>query len=142
MQWVVAALLACGCVSLAEVADWPPADDYIANTSCTLSAAPDACRHNRETWTHIYKTAVDGLYESQRSVSLCLSTGCDGAITPNRVQGCAWRQVIVGSKHPQLTADDTAAVARYCGSDALDDADRQSARDQSKVWLELLGVAQ
>ena len=128
MQWVVAALLACGCVSLAEVADWPPADDYIANTSCTLSAAPGACRHNRETWTHVYKTAVDGLYESQRSVSLCLSTGC--------------RQVIVGSKHPQLTADDTAAVARYCGSDALDDADRQSARDQSKVWLELLGIAQ
>jgi hypothetical protein len=142
LQWVAAALLACGCVSLAEFADWPPADDYVAKTSCSQSAAPGGCARTRETWTETYASAVAGAYDSQRAVALCLSTGCDDAIIENRVLGCAWRHVIAGSRHPQSAEADTAAIRQFCGSGFVDDADRQAARDQSTVWLGLLGIAQ
>jgi hypothetical protein len=141
LQWIAAALLACGCVSLAEFADWPPADDYIAKSSCVQSAAPGGCVHTRQTWNETYARAVGGAYESQLDVALCLSTGCDKAVVENRVLGCAWRHVIAGSGHPDSAEADAAAIRRFCGSDFIDDVDRQAARDQSTVWLGLLGMS-
>jgi hypothetical protein len=142
LQWVTAALLACGCVSLAEFADWPPADDYIAKTNCSKSAAPSRCMGIRETWRETYADAVSGASESQRAVAFCLSTGCDNAIIEDRVLGCAWRHVIAGSRHRQFTEADTASIRQFCGPDFVDDADRQTARDQSIVWLGLQGSRQ
>jgi hypothetical protein len=33
-------------------------------------------------------------------------------------------------------------VERFCGGNALDEADRQTARDQAAVWMQLVGVTQ
>ncbi|WP_247750113.1 hypothetical protein [Rhizobium sp. 16-449-1b] len=142
MQWFAAALLACGCVNLAEFPDFPPAKDYVATTSCDLSAEPAGCRDTRAGWEASYARAVGGGYESQRAVALCLSTGCDKAIVEDRVLGCAWRHVIVGAKHVATAESDRAAVERFCGGSALDEADRQTARDQAAVWMQLVGVTQ
>lgn len=140
MHWV-AALLACGCVSLAEVSDWPAAQDYIAEKSCSLSAEPAHCRTTRDTWIDTYHKATLGNYQSQHTVAICLSTGCDGAITESRMFGCAWQQTIAGSRHPEYTAADKDEVAKFCGQEWLDNADRQTARDQADVFLTLLGIS-
>ncbi len=142
MQWFAAALLACGCVNLAEFADFPPARDYVAKTSCTLSADPAACRATRAGWVATYARAVGGGYESQQAVALCFSTGCDKAIVEDRVLGCAWRHVIAGAKHVATAESDRAQVETFCGGSALDEADRQTARDQAAVWMQLVGVTQ
>ncbi|WP_244619108.1 hypothetical protein [Rhizobium sp. 18055] len=142
MQWITAALLACGCVNLAQFADFPPAKDYIATTACSQSGDQDRCAKTRATWVATYARAVGGAYDSQQTVSLCFSTGCDTAIVEDRVLGCAWRQVISGSNHRQSADADKASVETYCGAGMLDNADRQTARDQAGVWLQLLGVTQ
>jgi ABC-type amino acid transport substrate-binding protein len=139
MQWFAAALLACGCVNLAEFADFPPAVDYIAKTSCSVSAEPARCRGTRAGWEVTYARAVGGKVDDQRTVALCLSTGCDTAIVEEHVLGCAWRHVIAGKNQADA---DRAAVEAACGGDALDAADRQTARDQASVWLQLLAVTQ
>ncbi len=139
MQWFAAALLACGCVNLAEFADFPPAVDYIAKTSCSVSADPARCRGTRAGWEAAYARAVGGKVDDQRAVALCLSTGCDTAIVEERVLGCAWRHVIAGKNQADA---DRAAVEAACGGDVLDAADRQTARDQASVWLQLLAVTQ
>ncbi|MDQ0563343.1 hypothetical protein QO004_005152 [Rhizobium mesoamericanum] len=140
MQLIAAALLACGCVSLSEVADWPPADSYVAKISCLQSDAAERCEQIRAHWTGLYADAIAGRIESQRTISFCLSTGCDRAIVVLPVLGCAWRQVIAGSHNPKVNDADRANVDRYCGRHALDEAGRKNAGDQSQRWLTLLGV--
>jgi hypothetical protein len=140
LQWFAAALLACGCVNLAEFVDFPPATDYVAKTSCTLSADPAACRDTRAGWVATYARAVGGVYESQQAVALCFSTGCGTAIQEDRVLGCAWRHVIAGAKRDESA--ERAAVETACGGEVLDVADRQTARDQAEVWLQLIGATQ
>jgi hypothetical protein len=142
LQWFAAALLACGCVNLAEFPDFPPARDYVATTSCNRSADPDRCRDNRDTWAAAYASAVGGSYDSQKTVALCLSTGCDAAVVEEHILGCAWRHVILATKHPRTADADRAAVETFCSANMLDNADRQTARDQAGVWLQLLGVTQ
>jgi hypothetical protein len=147
LQWFAAVLLACGCVNLAEFADFPPAKGYIAQTDCSKSDDPLRCRSTRDAWLLTYASAVGGVADSQRTVALCFSTGCSMAIVPQPVLGCAWRHVVArsahsGYAHAQSTAGDTAAIETFCGAGALDNADRQTARDQSAVWLQLLGVTQ
>lgn len=140
LQLIATALLACGCVSLAEVADWPPAESYVPKVDCHQSNAPGSCEDIRAAWTGLYADAIAGRIESQRKVSFCLSTGCAGGIVIDPVLGCAWRQVIVASRNPQLSHADRANVKRYCGTPVLGDAGRQAASDQSEIWLTLLGV--
>lgn len=142
MQLIAAALLACGCASLAEVADWPPADEYVAKASCSQSASPQDCEHIRVDWAQTYGNAIGGSYESQRIVALCLSTGCNEGIVANPILGCAWRHVIAASRHPQLNDGDRADFRYFCGPKLLDDAGRQAAGAQSGTWLILLGVTQ
>ncbi|MDM9626786.1 hypothetical protein QTL95_12825 [Rhizobium sp. S152] len=140
MQWVAAALLACGCVSLVEVADWPDAADYVAKTSCGQSENAQSCTDLRARWTDIYGDAIAGKVESQRIVARCLSTGCDGAVEPNAMRGCAWWQVIVKAENASFDINDQREMARSCGPEKLDDPGRQAAADLAKNWLILLGV--
>ncbi|WP_431321739.1 hypothetical protein [Rhizobium sp. YTU87027] len=140
LQLIAAALLACGCVSLAEVADWPPAESYVPKISCHQSDAAERCEQIRADWTGLYADAIGGRIESQRKVSFCLSTGCDKGIVVEPILGCAWRQVIAASRNPQINDADRSNIERYCGPHVLDDAGRTAADDQSRTWLTLLGV--
>ncbi|OWW02603.1 hypothetical protein ATY81_21235 [Rhizobium sp. R72] len=140
LQLIAAALLACGCVSLAEVADWPPAESYVPKISCHQSDAAERCEQIRADWTGLYADAIGGRIESQRKVSFCLSTGCDKGIVVEPILGCAWRQVIAASRNPQINDADRSNIERYCGPYVLDDAGRTAADDQSRNWLALLGV--
>ncbi len=140
MQWVAAALLACGCVSLAEVADWPDAAVYVAKTSCGQSENAQSCTDLRARWTDIYGDAIAGKMESQRIVARCLATGCGGAVEPDAMRSCAWREVIVKAENASPHINDQSEMARACGPQKLDGAGRQAAADLAKNWLILLGV--
>jgi hypothetical protein len=139
-ELIAAVLLACGCVSLAEVADWPPADSYVPKISCQQSDAAERCEQVRADWTGLYADAIAGRIESQRKISFCLSTGCNEGIVVEPVLGCAWRQVIAASHNPEINDTDRTNIDRYCGPRVLDDAGRKAAGDQSQAGLALLGV--
>ncbi len=139
MRFVMAALFACGCVDLSEPAGWVAADDYInSGVACSQSSSPKNCEITRTNWAKTYAGALAGSYRDQRSVSLCLSTGCDQAIRKDPVLGCAWRIVIAKSGHPQADAGDTADARYYCGPKMLDDAGRKAAELQSETLLATL----
>ncbi|WP_026363027.1 hypothetical protein [Methylopila sp. M107] len=55
-------------------------------------------------------------YQAQRNVSFCLVDGCDGAIQPNRMLGCAWRLVILASGSSKVDSTDTGFLDAYCAS--------------------------
>ena len=142
MNFAVAALIACGCVSLAEGPEWPPADDYVnAAVACDGSADRDGCEVTRTVWAKTYSDAIAGVRESQRHVSLCLSTGCDHAVRADAVLGCAWRMVIAGSPDPKRDEADADDLTQFCGSAYLDDAGRKAAGVQARFMRELLAKA-
>lgn len=91
-------------------------------------------------WDETYANAITGQYESQRTVALCLSTGCDDGIVEDRVLGCAWRYVVVASGNPKLNHGDRIDLDTFCGPKRLDDSGRLAAQAKAKTWLTLLGV--
>lgn len=143
MNFAIAVLIACGCVSLAEGPEWPPADDYVnAEVACSQSSDTGGCELTRTAWAKTYSDAIAGVPESQRHVSLCLSTGCDHAVRTNAVLGCAWRMVIAGAPEPKRSETDAVELSRFCGTAYLDDAGRKAARIQARFMQELLAKAE
>ncbi|MBB5572747.1 MULTISPECIES: hypothetical protein [Rhizobium] len=141
MQLLLAGLFACGCVSLVDAPLWPAAESYVNTaTECSQSGDPGNCRHTRDMWKSEYDAATEGKYQNQRKVALCLSTGCDNAIQPDSIRGCAWRMVIVNSRHAELDNTDTENLNHFCGSAYIDQAGRRAAEVQAKTMLELLGM--
>jgi hypothetical protein len=139
MRFVIAALFACGCVDLSEPPGWVAAEDYVnPPAACLQSSDAKACEQIRASWTRTYDQALSGSYGAQRSVSLCLSTGCGAAIREDHVLGCAWRIVIASSGHPEAGDGDEADRQRFCGTAMLDDAGRTMAQAQSETLLSLL----
>jgi hypothetical protein len=61
----------------------------------------------------IEKKALAGDYLAQRNLAYYLSTGADGHST-NPILGCAWRIVILKSKHAKADATDTNDKSFYC----------------------------
>ena len=140
MQLLLAGLFACGCVSLVDAPLWPAAESYINSTmECSQSGNPGNCQHTRDTWKTEYDDATAGKYQGQRNVAFCLSTGCDNAIQPDKIVGCAWRIVIINSRHAEQDDTDTTNLKHFCGSTYVDQVGRRAAEAQAKTMLELIG---
>lgn len=78
--------------------------------------------------------AWQGDYQGQRNTAYCRSTGCDGAVTTNKVEACAWRAVILAA-HVGATDDtDNNNIKRDCG--ALDEAEAALAAKTSNALHE------
>lgn len=140
MQLLLAGLFACGCVSLVDAVPWPIAESYInPAVECSQSANPGACRYTRDTWKTEYSDAIAGKYQRQRNVAFCLSTGCDKAIQPDKVLGCAWRIVIAKSGHAKVDTVDAANLKRFCGQDYITQAERRVAETQARSMVMMIG---
>lgn len=140
LRLLSATLFACGCVSLVDGPLWPPAQTYVDTTvQCSQSSNPDRCQHTRDTWKADYEEAIAGGYRAQKHVALCLSTGCDMAIQPDKMLGCAWRIVIADAKSAQADSTDVTNLSRFCGTDYIDTTGKQSAAAQAKAMLRLIG---
>jgi hypothetical protein len=76
----------------------------------------ELCRINQYNWaTQDWAHAHNGDVEAIRNVANCLSTSCEGAVMPNRVQGCAWRMVVIDSGSAVVTENDARAADEACG---------------------------
>ncbi|ACM27467.1 hypothetical protein G6M87_15180 [Rhizobium rhizogenes] len=140
MQLLLAGLFACGCVSLVDAVPWPVAESYInPAVECSQSADPGACRHTRDSWKTDYGNAIEGKYQGQRNVAICLSTGCDKAIQPDKILGCAWRIVIAKSGHAKVDTVDAANLKRFCGQDYITQAERRVAETQARSMVMMIG---
>jgi hypothetical protein len=141
MHVLIAALFACGCVSLVDAPLWPPAADYINSADdCSTSSDAANCESTRKTWTTDFDDAIAGRNAAQRTVALCLSTGCDGAIRIDRMLGCAWLRVAIGSAPGGISGSDTINLQRYCSLPYLDDAGQQAAAVEATSLLQMLSV--
>ncbi|MDL2405292.1 hypothetical protein PY650_06410 [Rhizobium calliandrae] len=140
MQLLLASLFACGCVSLVDAVPWPAAETFINPLAeCSQSSVPSACRKTRDSWKTEFGAAIAGKYRAQRNVAFCLSTGCDNAIQPDKILGCAWQIVIAKSGHSETDSADTINLEHFCGSGYIDQAGRQAADAQAKAMLIMIG---
>lgn len=140
MRLLSATLFACGCVSLVDAPLWPPAETYVDTTmQCSQSSNPARCQHMRDRWKAEYGEAIAGGYRAQKHVALCLSTGCDGAIQPDKMLGCAWRIVIADTTHAQPDSMDLANLNRFCGTDYIDAKGKLEAALQAKAMQRQIG---
>ncbi|ACI53924.1 conserved hypothetical protein [Rhizobium leguminosarum bv. trifolii WSM2304] len=80
------------CVSPLQAGELTP-----ATKSCLSGEKQGHC----ERWVKDYKTAMEqaqkGDHGAQVTVAFCLSTGCHGAVTIDRVASCSWHLVIANS---------------------------------------------
>ena len=140
MRLLSATLFACGCVSLTDGPLWPPAQTYVDTTvQCSQSSNPARCQYTRDTWKAKYDEAIAGGYRAQKHVALCLSTGCDEAIQPDKMLGCAWRIVIADARHAEADSTDAMNLDRFCGTDYIDENGKLAAASQAKAMLRLIG---
>ena len=140
LRLLSATLFACGCVSLVDSPMWPPAQTYVDNSvQCSQSSNPARCEHTRDSWKADYEEAIAGGYRAQKHVALCLSTGCDEAIQPDKMLGCAWRMVIAEARHALPDSMDFTNLNRFCGTDYIDQKTRLEAASQAKAMMHLIG---
>jgi len=141
MKALIAGLLTCGCVSLADAPLWPPASDYInASVECRQTSDADHCESARESWTVTFNDAIAGKYRAQTAVATCLSTGCDGAIRPDPMLGCAWRKVALGTAKRDGEEKDAAEPTPYCGRPYLDEAGQRAAAAEAEALEQMLSA--
>ncbi len=147
MRALLAAILACGCVSLVEAGEtlWRPAMDYLAvDDDCASATDPETCKWMKESWTRDYEGAISGQYAGQRNVAHCLSTGCEAtygkSIRKNPILGCAWHIVIINSGHLDASSVDASSFKTYCGPHFLDDLGRKMADAQARTILKNLNI--
>jgi hypothetical protein len=81
---------------------------------CESASDVPACKYALQTFRKDYPKALKKDYQAQRNVAFCLSTGCDGAVYKNPIQGCAWRMIILGSGKKQVDESDTGSYGIYC----------------------------
>ncbi|MBO9099277.1 MULTISPECIES: hypothetical protein [unclassified Rhizobium] len=141
MNALMAGLMACGCVSLIDAPLWPPASDYInAAVDCRQSSNATGCESARKSWNGDFRDAIAGKYQAQSTVATCLSTGCDGAIKPDPMLGCAWRKVAIRTAHGQADARDTAGLEQYCSQPYLDAAGQHAADEEALALQQMLSA--
>lgn len=102
-------------------------------TNCAGAADGAWCRSNATSVPDEIVTAMRGDYGGIRNVSYCLQTGCDGAMVPNRVTGCAWR--LLALAHPRADDSDRTNWRLLC-------ADRLGERDALTATLQALSLYQ
>ena len=127
--WVLAAAVAVSAAGLAP-------DPYRAQAEELLRfCAPDGeagqeCERNRATFRREYPLAMRGDYQSQRNVAFFLAGRMRdldrSPVTPNLLQGCAWRMVILASGHRQTNDLDVSAMRIDCNKPEVDQTAAQA----------------
>jgi len=92
LKLLLALSLGVFCVSPLQAGDILP-----VTKSCLSGATQARC----EMWTKDFKAALEqahkGDHGAQTVVALCLSSGCHGAVTIDRVASCSWHLLIANS---------------------------------------------
>ena len=141
MKALIAGLMTCGCVSLVDAPLWPPASDYInAAVDCSRTTNAGHCESARESWTVTFNDAIAGKYGAQTTVATCFSTGCDGAIRPDPMLGCAWRKVALSTAKREGAEKAATDVTPYCSRPYLDEAGQRAAAAEAEALEQMLSA--
>jgi hypothetical protein len=98
---------------------------------CTTDPAIDGeCQENQAMFLKAWAKAWRGDYQGQRNVAFCQAGKCGAGIAPNRVQGCAWRIVILASGSTEVGDADVQNMKLECGK--LDQVGRAAADAQAR----------
>ena len=114
MRTLLAALIACGCVSLVEAAEWPPAEEYTYENICDQLEPKDKCRSHAADFKKYYELAIKGDYEGQGMIAMAFSRDMVG-IKHSPSLACAWSHVLLRSGHLLADSNDTNNNEYYCG---------------------------
>lgn len=80
------------------------------------------CRNEQTRFVSLYQRSLEKDYHSQRSVASCLFGGCDGAVTVDKRQACAWRLLILQSGYAFVDSTDNRNHRFECaGLDTAED---------------------
>lgn len=93
-------------------------------TICLNTAHAGLCETVRESFKSDYRAAQAGDYSAQRNIAFCLINGCDGAVTKDPVESCAWRMIIQGTPD---TKEPTERESYRNACSGLVNADRKQA---------------
>lgn len=98
--------------------------------SCEDGAKGEICRGAQDEFvTHDWSAAHRGDLGAARNVAFCLSTSCQGAVVPNRIQGCAWALAVIGSGAATVSQVDSDNAKLDCGQ--LDPTERYAANSRA-----------
>ena len=106
-------------------------------SSCALATDTPLCRYEQLKFVRQWRSAHEGDYQAQRNVAYCLGSKCDG-VQQNKVQGCAWRAIIIDAADPAMSDGDVSNLNVDCGS--LDPAGRAAADTQAARIKGLIGA--
>lgn len=98
----------------------------------------DACKSAQAQLLLEFPLAYSGVYQAQRNVAFCLSSGCEGAFVRTPLLGCAWRFVIVASGNVEVDASDVSNMKSDCGPNRLGAVERSVARAQAETLFRLV----
>lgn len=104
-------------------------DPGVFRAACIATSHRGLCEVTRDSFKQDFEGAISGDYAAQRNVAFCLTSGCDGAILVDRVEGCAWRMVIQGSEGRKEPTERQSFVGA-CGS--LPNSERRSALSRAE----------
>jgi hypothetical protein len=101
--------------------EFPKIEEY--TTICMVTSNEETCEATKQQLKQDWRKAIAGSYEAQRNIAFCLSSGCDGAMTVNPIDGCAWRMVIQASPAKKQNTE----LRSYRQDCRLGNADRRQA---------------
>ncbi|WP_172340734.1 hypothetical protein [Novosphingobium sp. SG751A] len=87
----------------------PPAP--VAGDCRTTVCEANRVQLERNDWPKAWR----GSYQGQRNVAFCRSNGCDGAAIIDKVEACAWRQVISSTHEGKVDDTDASNLQIDCG---------------------------
>jgi hypothetical protein len=150
MRAILAALIACGCVSLVEAGEdrrmsreWEVYRAFLVAPACGLVPKNEmkACENALGLWRRDFKWATDPhwnkQYYGQQNVSICLATGCEGSVKPNPLLACAWARIVLLAGHPLTEQGDFQREEKYCSA-LGSDMERTTAQAQADRLLGIL----
>lgn len=122
---------------LVKVASGEAVFPGLPNPPLGICADPDErlCNYEQLKFSRAWLKAYNGDYASQRNVAYALSQGGLG-VRSDRMQGCAWRVVIINAADPQVGEGDVSNLELECGAlspAARAAADAQAARIASTI---------
>ncbi|WP_187640102.1 hypothetical protein [Bosea sp. F3-2] len=101
------------------------ASDYVRD--CETASDKPFCESSRKQFNAWFPKALKGDYQGQRNVAFCLMTGCDEAVNPDWITGCAWRMVLKAGRDRRYDAGDKMNFDVDCGAERVDTSERADA---------------
>lgn len=73
------------------------------------------CQMDQLNFLREWEKAYSGDYGAQRNVAFCFRASSTCGVAPDRVQGCAWRAVIIDAADPEMGDGDVSNFEVECG---------------------------